>query len=164
MTIYSITTKFGIRLHPYPDFQCTKFQGNWITIATQGIALASFGTTNTFYQELGVATVEIETIAGNFIPISVLIIPSIAAPIQSSISASIRNMPYLRGHKLAHPDHHFKISLLIGTGYCWTFIEDHIVRGEGPTAQQSKLGYLLSGPLPTSSILETSSLILLQLT
>jgi len=30
MTIYDITTTFGIRMHPYPDFQCTKFQGNQI--------------------------------------------------------------------------------------------------------------------------------------
>jgi len=30
VTIYGITIKFGIRLHPYPDFQCTKFQGNRI--------------------------------------------------------------------------------------------------------------------------------------
>ena len=30
MTIYGITTKFGIEMHPYPDFQCTKFQGNRI--------------------------------------------------------------------------------------------------------------------------------------
>jgi len=22
--------KFGIGMHPYPAFQCTKFQGNWI--------------------------------------------------------------------------------------------------------------------------------------
>jgi len=30
VTIYGITTKLGIRLHPYRDFQRTKFQGNWI--------------------------------------------------------------------------------------------------------------------------------------
>jgi len=30
VTIYGITTKFGIKMHPYPDFQCTKFQGNRI--------------------------------------------------------------------------------------------------------------------------------------
>jgi len=30
VTIYGITTKFGIEMHPYPDFQCTKFQGNRI--------------------------------------------------------------------------------------------------------------------------------------
>jgi len=30
ITIYAITTKFGIRMYLYPTFQCTKFQGNWI--------------------------------------------------------------------------------------------------------------------------------------
>ena len=134
--------------------------------STQGMALASFGTTIASYQELGVATVKIETISGEVIPISVLIIPSIAASIQSSINSSVRNLPYLRGLKLAHPvtsNHHFKISILIGTDYYWTFIQDHIVRGDGPTAQPSKLGYLLSGPLP-SPLPELSSSVLLQLT
>ncbi|XP_065886666.1 uncharacterized protein [Dysidea avara] len=134
--------------------------------STQGMALASFGTTTASYQELGVATVEIETISGEVIPISVLVIPSIAAPIQSSINSSVRNMSYLQGLKLAHPvtsNHQFKISILIGTDYYWTFIQDHIVRGDGPTAQQSKLGYLLSGPVP-SPLQESSSSVLLQLT
>jgi len=30
MTIYAITTKFGIRMCLYSAFLCTKFQGNWI--------------------------------------------------------------------------------------------------------------------------------------
>lgn len=32
----------------------------------------------------------------------------------------------------------------------WDFVQDHsiIVRGEGPTTQQYKLSYLLSGPVP----------------
>ena len=29
-------------------------------------------------------------------------------------------------------------------------MEDHVVRGDGPTAVQSNLGYLLSGPLAVS--------------
>ena len=133
---------------------------------TQTMALASFGANTASYQELGAVTIEIETITGDRIPISVLVIPSIAAPIQSSINTSVRNMLYLQGLKLAHPvtsDHKFEIGLLIGTDYYWSFIQDHIVRGQGPTAQQSKLGYLLSGPVP-SSPQEASSLILLQLT
>ena len=133
---------------------------------TQIMALASFGANTASYQELGAVTIEIETITGDRIPISVLVIPSIAAPIQSSINTSVRNMPYLQGLKLAHPvtsDHKFEIGLLIGTDYYWSFIQDHIVRGQGPTAQQSKLGYLLSGPVP-SSPQEASSSILLQLT
>ena len=95
------------------------------------------------YQELGVVTGEIEKITGDRIPISILVIPSIAAPIQSSINTSVKNMPYLQGLNLANPvtfDHKFEISILIGTDYYWLSIQDHIVQGEGPTAQQSKLG------------------------
>ena len=55
-----------------------------------------------------------------------------------------------RLNTIAHPitgDEHFEISLLIGADQYWNFIGDHIVRGDGPTAMQSKLGYLISGPL-----------------
>ena len=37
-------------------------------------------------------------------------------------------------------------------------IEDHIIRGQGPTAMKSKLGYLLSGPLSQSPHPTTSAL------
>ena len=37
---------------------------------------------------------------------------------------------------------------MIGADFYWQFIQDRIVRGEGPTAVESRLGYLLSGPLP----------------
>ena len=42
---------------------------------TQGMALASFGSTNISYQKLRAVTVEIETITGDGIPVSVLVIP-----------------------------------------------------------------------------------------
>ena len=62
---------------------------------------------------------------------------------------------YLKDLTLAHPimkeNSQFDISLLIGVDYYWNIVEDHIVRGDGPTAVQSKLGYLLSGPLALSS-------------
>ena len=31
-------------------------------------------------------------------------------------------------------------------------MQDHIIRGNGPTAMESKLGYLLSGPIPSQMI------------
>ena len=36
----------------------------------------------------------------------------------------------------------------IVTDHHWSFVQDHIIKGEGPTAQKSKLGYLLSELLP----------------
>ncbi|XP_065896035.1 uncharacterized protein [Dysidea avara] len=72
-------------------------------------------------------------------------------------------MPHLHNLKLAHPvtsERNISILLLIGTDYYWIFVQDHIVRGQGPTAQQSKLGYLLSGPLPDTLSGSTSSTLL----
>ena len=54
----------------------------------------------------------------------------------------------------------FEITVLIGADYYWQFIEDKIIRGDGPTAVKSKLGYLLSGPLKESA---TYSLSVLQM-
>lgn len=91
---------------------------------TQELALAFFGTNAASHQALGVVTIEIETITGDHIPISVLAIPSIATPIHNSINTSVRKMPYLQGLKLAHPvtsDHKFEISLLIRTDYYHSF-------------------------------------------
>ena len=50
---------------------------------------------------------------------------------------------------MAHPitnEDNFQISVLIGEEFYWTFVEDNVGRGDGLTAQQSKLAYLLSGP------------------
>ena len=47
--------------------------------------------------------VEIETNSGEIIPLSVLIVPSIAAPIKNYIPISINFLPHLQGLKLAHP-------------------------------------------------------------
>ncbi|XP_053390070.1 uncharacterized protein LOC128552995 [Mercenaria mercenaria] len=37
--------------------------------------------------------------------------------------------------------------MLIGADFYWDVIEDHIIRGNGPTAVKSKIGYMLSGPI-----------------
>ena len=54
-------------------------------------------------------------------------------------------------------DSQFDISLLIGVDHYWKIVEDHIVRRDGPTAVQSKLGYLLSGPLIHSAPSHTAT-------
>ena len=93
-----------------------------------------------------------QTITGEKIPISVLIVPTIALPLQNPVHTSIKEFPYLRRLPLAYPltdNEKFEISVLIGADYYWQFVQDHVIQGSGPTAVQSKLGYLLSGPLPS---------------
>ena len=72
---------------------------------------------------------------------------------QSLLQQSVQGFTYLQELDLAHPITHnsdFEITLLIGADFYWTIIQNKIIRGDGPTAVQSKLGYLLSGPLPSS--------------
>ena len=60
-------------------------------------------------------------------------------------------LPHLKELPLAHPvteAENFEISLLVGADFYWNLVGDHIIRGEGPTAVSSKLGYLLLGPVP----------------
>ena len=129
---------------------------------TEQVAVAALGLQTMSHQKMGVTTIMVETEAGDWIPITVLIVSSIAAPIQNAVCGSIEDMPHLQGLKLPHPTNggsNFTVSLLIGADYYWTFVQDNIVRGNGPIPQQSKLGYLLSGPLvhphsePISTIL-----------
>ena len=75
----------------------------------------------------------------------------IAAPIRICCTTQTLQLPHLRGLTLAHPvsaQTHLNISVLIGADFYWSFVGDHVVRGNtGPTAVESKLGYLLSGPV-----------------
>jgi len=121
----------------------------------ESVSLASFGADTSAPQQLDVTNVTIVSYTGEMIPLSVLVVPRIAAPLHSIATSKVHELPYLRGLTLAHPimkeDIQFDISMLIGVDYYWKIVEDHIVRGDGPTAVQSKLGYLLSGPLTLSS-------------
>ena len=74
----------------------------------------------------------------------------------------MEDLTHLRRLKLAHPitsDQSFDVSLLIGADHYWDLVEDHVVRGHGPTAVASKIGYLLSGPLQTSSGVSSTTVV-----
>jgi len=119
---------------------------------SETVHLGAFGDTSQHVRLMKSATVHVITDRKKRIPIDVLITPNIAAPIEN-LQRNISSLTYLRGLKLAHritTDELFEISMLIGADAYWKLIQNHIVRGNGPTAVQSKLGYFLSGPLPTT--------------
>ncbi|XP_063427242.1 uncharacterized protein LOC134710774 [Mytilus trossulus] len=109
---------------------------------TEILQLSSFGYRNKTVRHLDKSTVFVETVAGQKIPIHVLIVPMIAVPLQNNIRHINRGLNYLRGLKLAHPvtqEESFEISLLIGADYYWDLVEDEVIRGNGPNAVRSKL-------------------------
>ena len=84
-----------------------------------------------------------------------MLVLKLAAPIRNSIRAHLDKLSYLQELPLAHPvtsNDNFHISVLIGVDYYWQFIQDRIVHGDGPTTVESRLGYLLSGPLPSTQL------------
>ena len=112
--------------------------------------MSSFGNPASAAKLFNVATIAIHTQDKDPVPISVLVVPKLAAPLQNSARMEINKIPYLKNLQLAHPvsqDDNFEINILVGADYYWTFIQDQIVRGNGPTTVKSRLGYLLSGPL-----------------
>jgi hypothetical protein len=119
------------------------------TSRRETINLAVFGDDSSQSQTFDVVHFAVITPKGQEIEL----VPEISTPLQNLITRDLSNLPYLRHLTLAHPPSNeasFHISILIGADHYWDLVEDHVVRGSGPIAVASKLGYLLSGPaLPT---------------
>ena len=88
--------------------------------------------------------------------VSVLSFPAICSPLPTKVDAS--SYPHLQGLQLADcSDSQDSINVLIGSDYYWDFVTNEIVRGDfGPTAINSKFGWLLSGPAEFATSSETS--------
>ena len=130
---------------------------------TEELSISTFGTQTSHVNKLDVATIYLHTISGQPIPLTVLIVPTIAAPLQNRSKKPLTDFPHLKGLHLAHPvtsTEQFVINLLIGADHYWDVVEDHIIKGNGPTAMGSKLGYLLSGPMGTTTQENTTANIL----
>ena len=130
----------------------------------ENVSVSSFSEQVSASRKLVVSFIYIHTLNGDHVSVSVLIVPKIAAPIHNSVRAHVNELSYLQGLQLAYPvtsDENFHISILTGADFYWNFIQDHVVCGDGPTAVESRLGYLLSGPMPLSqSIYMTCSQVL----
>ena len=132
------------------------------TSVKESIHLSAFGGQTSAVRQLPLATVNVLTTSGEKIPLHVLVVEKIATPLQTHMHQGMEDLTHLRGLKLAHPitsDQSFDVSLLIGADHYWDLVEDHVIRGHGPTAVASKIGYLLSGPLQTSSGVSSTTVV-----
>ena len=120
------------------------------TQRTERIAIAAFGTSEASNQTLPIATIQLQTTEGTEIPISVLVTPRIAQPLRNLPFSYVKQLSYLKGLQLNHAvsdSGDINISMLIGADAYWSIVKEAVIRGPGPTAVESKLGFLLSGPL-----------------
>ena len=136
----------------------------------EDITVSSFGAQCQLNHQVNVAVVNLITMTGQSIPLTMLVVPRIATPLQNIVTFNVAHLPHLHNLSLAHPlsaDKEFNVSLLVGADHYWEIVGDAIVRGDGPTAVESKVGYLLSGPTPTTTgqfLISTNSVMMLALT
>lgn len=114
--------------------------------------LNTFGEKTFRKQKCEVLTLFLENVNEETSRVCVVSFPTNCSPLLSRVDAI--NYPHLHGLKLADfSDSEDSIDVLIGSDYYWDFVTSEIVRGHfGPTAVNSKFGWLLSGP--TESVID----------
>ena len=117
----------------------------------QTISVKTFGSTEENTQSVDVVHLCITTEHGDDVQLSAFVIPLICDPLQSQsiVHASVTHA-HLRGLKLADystGEDDIMVDILVGSDQYWQLVSGKVVRGEdGPTAIQTKLGWVLSGP------------------
>ena len=116
-------------------------------LCKEDIIVSTFGAQRQLNREVSVAKISLLTLSGQPISITVLVVPRIATPLQNTVTLSVTRLPHLQSLTLAHPltaEKEFNISLLVGADHYWDIFGNNVIRGDGSTAVESKLGYLLS--------------------
>ena len=123
---------------------------------TETLQLNTFGERNFRKQKCDVVTLHLESCNDETVDVSVLSFPAICSPLPTKVDAS--SYPHLQGLQLADcSDSQDSTDVLIGSDYYWDFVTNEIVRGDfGPTAINSKFGWLLSGPAEFATSSETT--------
>ena len=117
----------------------------------QTISVKTFGSTEENTQSVDVVHLCITTEHGDDVQLSAFVIPLICDPLQSQsiVHASVTHA-HLRGLKLADystGEDDIMVDILVGSDQYWRLVSGKVVRGDdGPTAIQTKLGWVLSGP------------------
>lgn len=99
----------------------------------QLVQLAAFGDVSNSVRQLESTTINVQTDSEEKIPIHALIVPNISVRMQTNMTRNVRNLPYLRSLKLAHPlnaHEQFEMSLVIGADFYWKIVEDKVIRGD----------------------------------
>jgi hypothetical protein len=122
-------------------------------LASEPMNVRGFGGKNTSFEKVDVVQVRICCADEEDVVVTVSVVPTICLPPSSEAVKFAKNRyEHLSTLELADdPDDHSadnEISMLIGADHYWSIMLDGIRRGDGgPVAQESRCGWILSGPL-----------------
>ena len=115
--------------------------------STETLHLNTFGENAYRKQKCQVFTLPLRSSKDEFVEISALNFPVICSPLPKR--KDVTKYPHLTDLDLADSpaNDHDSVDILIGSDYYWDIVTGESIRGEfGPTAINSKFGWLLSGP------------------
>ena len=122
------------------------------TVRTQRLSIAAFGSRRAPAKPCDVVTLRVQTRSGPDLEISLFVVPHICDPL--SVQPVSTGHHHLLGLDLA--DHRCgseppEVDLLIGSDVYWDVVTGEVVRGpDGPVALNTRLGWVLSGPMQMS--------------
>ncbi|XP_068758056.1 uncharacterized protein [Montipora capricornis] len=121
--------------------------------SSQRISIKTFGSTKENRQCVDVVRLCVTTGQGEGVELFAFVVPIICDPLQSqSIAEATHTYAHLKGLELADygtGEDNVEVDILVGSDQYWSLVSGRVVRGEhGPTAIETKLGWVLSGPIP----------------
>ena len=123
------------------------------TLQTETLMIKPFGSEGGRITTCDVVRVGVKTKRGTYLELQLLVVPLICDTLtgQPMTCARVR-YSHLNGLELADSgaiNDAIEISMLIGADYYWEIVTGRICRRRsGPTAIETKLGWVLSGPVP----------------
>lgn len=121
------------------------------TSYSETMVIKTFGSERGERRVCEVIELKVGTRDGGTLTISTVVVPHICDPVRTSpISSSSVAYEHISGLELADPGvdgGDVQIDLLIGCDHYWEIVTGRVVRGtNGPTAIETRLGWVLSGP------------------
>ena len=128
------------------------------TIRTDKVLIKEFGNERGTLKSCDIVQLAVRRADNLTVFILAYVVDVICGPISHQVIDIAQSMyPHLRNLQLADSGdgvHDLEVDLMIGADFAYSFLMDHIVRGEpglGPVATLTRFGYVLSGPVPVSS-------------
>lgn len=126
------------------------------TESKQTISVKTFGSTEENTQSVDVVSLCIAAEHGDDVYLSAFVVPLICDALNSQpIAQATPTHDHLRGLKLADYStgvDDVMVDILVGSDQYWHLVSGKVIRREnGPTAIQTKLGWVLSGPMHGST-------------
>ena len=121
--------------------------------------IKTFGSTEPQFCECEIVQLTVHCSDGLKVYINAYKIPLICSPLSNQyIDVAKETYPYLRYLPLADKaDGKFEqeVDLLIGSDSYWAFVSGNPIKGEGPTAIPTRLGFILNGPVQIFNLPES---------